>query len=141
VTANGMPVGTASLTVQAVSPGLFILAPNRAAALNQDYSVNTPSQPARSGSVLMAYLTGLGATDNPPGTGIAAAANPLSRVTASVTATVGGQPASVQFAGLAPGYAGLYQVNLVVPQLAPGDYPLQVTAGGVQSNAGMVSVH
>ena len=141
VTANGMPVGTASLTVQAVSPGLFILAPNRAAALNQDYSVNTPRQPARSGSVLMAYLTGLGATDNPPGTGIAAAANPLSRVTASVTATVGGQPASVQFAGLAPGYAGLYQVNLVVPQLAPGDYPLQVTAGGVQSNAGMVSVH
>jgi len=44
------------------------------------------------------------------------------------------------FAGLAPGYAGLYQVNLVVPQLARGDYPLQVTAGGAAANTAIVSV-
>jgi adhesin/invasin len=61
-------------------------------------------------------------------------------VTAVVTATVGGQPATVLFAGLAPGYAGLYQVNLVVPQLVPGDYPLQISAGGVASNTAIVSV-
>jgi adhesin/invasin len=58
-----------------------------------------------------------------------------------VTATVGGQPATVQFAGLAPGYAGLYQVNLMVPALSPGDYPLQIAVDGQQSNAATVSVH
>jgi uncharacterized protein (TIGR03437 family) len=139
-TANGAPVGTASLTLQAVSPGLFTSAPNRAAALNQNYSVNAPGNAAPAGSLVAAYLTGLGATDNPVATGAAALSSPLSRVTATVTATVGGQPASVQFAGLAPGYAGLYQVNLVVPQLPAGDYPLQVSAGGFQSNAALISV-
>jgi adhesin/invasin len=64
----------------------------------------------------------------------------LSVVTAAVTATVGGQPATVLFAGLAPGYAGLYQVNLMVPQLAPGDYPLQISAGGVASNTATISI-
>lgn len=140
VTANGAPVGTASLTLQAVSPGLFTLAANRAAALNQDYSINGPNTPAPPGSVIAAYLTGLGATDNVVATGVAASTNPLSRVIATVTATVGGQPATVEFAGLAPGYAGLYQVNLVVPQLAAGDYPLQVSSAGVPSNSALVSV-
>jgi adhesin/invasin len=61
-------------------------------------------------------------------------------VTASVTATIGGTPATVQFAGLAPGYAGLYQVNVVVPQLAAGDYPLQLSVAGIASNSATVSV-
>jgi uncharacterized protein (TIGR03437 family) len=140
VTANGVTVGTATVAIQAVSPGLFKLAENRAAALNPDYSVNSPAAPASAGSVIAAYLTGLGATDNPVATGAAASSNPPSHVTATVTATVGGQPAEVQFAGLAPGYGGLYQVNVVIPQIAPGDYPLQVSAGGLPSNTALVSV-
>jgi adhesin/invasin len=82
----------------------------------------------------------MGAVDPPVTAGVAASAVELSKVTAGVTATVGGQPATVLFAGLAPGYAGLYQVNLVVPQLAPGDYPLQISAGGVASNTATISV-
>jgi len=41
---------------------------------------------------------------------------------------------------LAPDYAGLDQVNLVVPQLAAGDYPVQISAGGVLSNTATISV-
>jgi uncharacterized protein (TIGR03437 family) len=140
IMANGVTVGTATVAIQAVSPGLFTLAENRAAALNADYSINSQTAPASAGSVISAYLTGLGATDNPVATGAAASSNPLSHVLATVTATVGGQPAEVQFAGLASGYGGLYQVNLVIPQLSPGDYPLQVSAGGLTSNTALVSV-
>ena len=64
----------------------------------------------------------------------------LSYVNTTVTATIGGQAARVIFAGLAPGYAGLYQVNVLVPQLAAGAYPIQISAGGVLSNSAIVSV-
>ena len=57
-----------------------------------------------------------------------------------VTASIGSAPATVTFAGLAPGYAGLYQVNVLVPALAAGDYPLRITAGGVASNTATVTV-
>jgi uncharacterized protein (TIGR03437 family) len=67
--------------------------------------------------------------------------SPLSLLPAgSVTATIGGIPAAVQFAGLAPGFAGLYQVNIVVPSMPAGQYPLQISGGGVTSNAAPVNI-
>ena len=47
------------------------------------------------------------------------------------SATVGDRPATVAFAGLVA--TGLFQVNIVVPQLPSGDYPLRLTIDGVQS--------
>jgi uncharacterized protein (TIGR03437 family) len=49
-----------------------------------------------------------------------------------VTATIGGVSASVQFAGLTPGFTGLYQVNLTIPGgVTPGDATaLVLTVGG-----------
>jgi uncharacterized protein (TIGR03437 family) len=46
-----------------------------------------------------------------------------------VTITFGTKPATVSYAGLAPGAIGLYQFNLIVPDLADGDYPVVVKAG------------
>jgi adhesin/invasin len=61
--------------------------------------------------------------------------------TASVSATIGGAPAAVSFAGLAPGFVSLVQANIVVPpSLAAGTYPLVVSIDGQASNAGNVSV-
>jgi uncharacterized protein (TIGR03437 family) len=46
----------------------------------------------------------------------------------------GGTPATVTYAGLAPGYVGLYQINLVVPKVDASDaVPLTFTLGGVSS--------
>ena len=140
VTAGGLPAGSKSVPLHSTAPGIFLLPQGRAAAVNQDGSVNSADHTAAPASAIAVYATGLGAVDPPVTAGVAASAVELSKVTAGVTATVGGQPATVLFAGLAPGYAGLYQVNLVVPQLAPGDYPLQISAGGVASNTATISV-
>jgi uncharacterized protein (TIGR03437 family) len=140
VNSGTTPAGLAGVVVQATAPGLFLLDGIRAAAVNQDNSVNAPDHAAPAGSFIYAYLTGLGAVDNPVPTGMPAPSSPLSRTLANVTATIGGASADVQFSGLAPGYAGLYQVNIVVPQLPPGEYPLRVFAGGVGGNNGTISI-
>lgn len=140
VTAGAAAAGKTTLSLSTLAPGLFLLPQGAAAAVNQDGSVNSQTQPASVGSVISAYLTGLGATNPPVATGAAARSTPLSYVSATVTATIGNAAASVQFAGLAPGFTGLCQVNILVPQLAPGQYRLQVAANAVLSNSAPISV-
>jgi uncharacterized protein (TIGR03437 family) len=79
----------------------------------------TVSNPASAGEVIAIYLTGLGDVNPRPAAGQAASANPLSFTVVVPTATIGGLSASVLFSGLAPGFVGLYQVNLQVPANAP----------------------
>jgi uncharacterized protein (TIGR03437 family) len=64
----------------------------------------------------------------------------LSTTNATTTATIGTQPATVVFSGLAPGFVGLGQANIQVPALATNDYPLVLTVNGVASNSGIVAV-
>jgi uncharacterized protein (TIGR03437 family) len=138
--ANGAVMATATIQIGSVGPGLFTQAGGGAAVLNQDYSVNGSGSPAAAGSVIAAYLTGLGPVQPPMATGAPAPLNVLSRATDSVTATIGGLPATVVFSGLAPGYTGLYQVNVQVPQLTSGPYPLQISVNSVASNAAPIYI-
>ena len=131
VAVAGSPAGATAVNVLAAAPGIFQVAGGQAAAI--------PAQPA-AGSAVALFVTGLGATTPLVVSGAAAPLDSLSTALAKVSATIGGQPAQVLFAGLAPGFAGLYQVNLIVPQLAPGDYPLQISAGAVSSNTATISV-
>ena len=89
----------------------------------------------------MAYLTGGGAV-NPAGPWTTGGAAPdgASPVTLPYSITVGGQQAQQYYLGLTPGFAGLYQANFEVPQLAPGTYPLSVTVAGSQSNAATIAI-
>jgi uncharacterized protein (TIGR03437 family) len=57
-----------------------------------------------------------------------------------VTATIGSLPATVLFSGLAPGYTGLYQVNVQVPQFTTVQYPLQISVNGVASNVAPIYI-
>ena len=66
-------------------------------------------------------------------TGSLAPASPLSQEKLATTVTVGSSTAAVKFAGMTPGFAGLMQVNFIVPNLLPGDYPLQVAIGSATS--------
>ena len=82
------------------------------------------------------YAEGLGAVTNTPRTGAAAPSNPLAEALATVRVTLGGVPCVMQFAGLAPGFAGVYQVNFRVPPGVPaGLRDLVLSAGGVEAPA------
>jgi uncharacterized protein (TIGR03437 family) len=88
-------------------------------------------QPARAGDIIQVFTTGLGKATpggdpkgNPLATGSIAPAdgNPLYLTVSAPSVTIGGVPAQVLFSGIAPGFAGLYQVNLQVPNgVAAGD--------------------
>lgn len=151
----GTAIGTASVTVSvagggsnafsvpvlAASPGLFVLGSSAIVQNAADYSLNGPSHPAAAGSTIIAYLTGSGPVSPAATDGAAAPLTSLMYATASHSAAIGAAEATVSFAGLAPGWVGLVQANIVVPVgLATGTYPLTVTIDGQTSNAGNISV-
>jgi adhesin/invasin len=130
---------TTNLT--AVDPGLFVNAGNRAAALNQDLTPHTLTTPVPAGGYILLYTTGGGPISPTLPDGTAAPASPPSLLTGNVQASIGGRPAKVSYAGVAPGFAGLSQINVIVPAgLAAGDQPVFVTVNGVSSNAGLITV-
>ena len=92
------------------------------------------------GAAIFVYFTGQGALDYRVADGAAASSTPISQAVAPASAAIGGQPAGVLFTGMTPGFASLAQMKIVVPSLAPGTYPLILTVGGVQTNAGNVDV-
>jgi len=131
-----------SFTVTSAAPAIYQYGANHAVAQNfsAGSTLNGESAAAASGSVLIVYLTGIGAVDNPVAAGAAASSSPVSSATAAATATIGAMSAPVQFLGLTPGYAGLAQANIQVPNLPSGDYPLGITVGGYGSASAVVSV-
>ena len=127
-----------SITLAAASPGIFTASSDgkgQGIVFLGDRLADQTA-PARAGDVVVVYCTGLGATQPPVTSGQAAPANPPATVTATVTATIGGRPAQVQFAGLTPGFAGLYQVNIQVPTgvSAGSAVELVLSQNGIESN-------
>jgi uncharacterized protein (TIGR03437 family) len=140
VTANGVASSQATVNVGTVAPGIFVAGTNQAVVLNPDTSVADSVHPAKVGSVVVMYVTGLGPLDHPLPTGSPASSNPLSKATVVPTVTIGGANAVVQFAGMSPGFVGLGQINMVIPKLAKGTYPVLVTQGGQTSNSPVMGV-
>ena len=134
---NAMPVA-----VNPTFPGIFTQnasGTGPGAILNQDLTVNTPANPAARGSVIAIYATGEGATD-PVGIDGKPGTVPLPAPSLAVTASVGGQPAEVLYAGGAPGLvAGVLQVNVRIPASTPADasVPIMVGVGGAPTQAGV----
>lgn len=91
----------------------------------------TSSAPAKPGDNLVAYAVGLGATNPPTPTGTTPSAAIPTAATAALT--VGGMPAVVTYAGVAPGLVATYQVNFTVPANLQGTQPVVLTIGGKSS--------
>ncbi len=122
------------------APELFLLDGEQALVLNQDGTVNSEANPAAAGSFVSVYLTGLGEVSPPVPSGRAAQVSPLSQVIALPGAEVGGQEAAVLFMGLAPGYVGLGQSNIGLPEGASGKVSVRLAVGEIWSNTGFMWV-
>lgn len=142
VNANGQTVGPVNITISGQAPGIFQYGANRAVAqnFNDNYSLNSPSAPAAVGSTLIVYVNGIGMVSNQPTDGASSPSSPLSQGLNTSTATIGGVGAAVTFIGLTPGFVGLAQANITVPNLPTGDYPLILNIAGLESTAALVSV-
>lgn len=100
------------------------------------------ARPVMRREFLSIYCVGLGPVTNRPDSGAAAPSDPLATTTTAPTVTIGGVPGTVNFAGLAPGFVGLYQVNVQVPDGAPSGDAVQVaiSIGGATSNTVTIAV-
>jgi uncharacterized protein (TIGR03437 family) len=142
VSVNGSESPPEGVVLAEAGPGLFVLMDGRAAVLNQDFSPNTPAQPAARGSIVMAFLTGVGPLDPAIESGAAAPADPLSFAALESSATLGGVAARVVAVAMVPGYVGLAQANIEIPAgLQPGEYELRVQVGDQISNGAVVSMN
>jgi uncharacterized protein (TIGR03437 family) len=119
---NGQSSNPMPIEIQPHAPRLFTLSMDgegQAVLLHPDYRLVSAADPAVPGEWVILYLTGMGAVSPPvnsgqPG-GDGTAAGALSHVSSPVAVLVDGVEAEVGYAGLAPYFVGLYQVNLRVP--------------------------
>lgn len=138
---RGVRSNAVSVPVVAAKPGLFTAnasGTGPGAIRNQDLSVNTSSNPAARGSIVVLYATGEGATD-PAGVDGQVAANVYPKPRLPVAVRIGGVNAEVLYAGAAPSLvAGVMQVNAKVPDNVPdGNVPIQIVVGNAESPAGV----
>jgi uncharacterized protein (TIGR03437 family) len=145
VTVNGAISDPVEVALQQQQPGIFVADWTTGAGAilhGADYALVSTSNAARRGEVVLIYATGLGPVRNAPATGRPASSSPLSETTVVPTVTFGGATATeVLFSGLAPGYVGLYQVNVRVPPNTPsGIIDVVIHMGGQTSKAAKMAV-
>ena len=140
---NGAAGNTITVPVLAAQPGIFtynvggsnfgaILHPNSPQLADTDH-------PASPGETVVIFCTGLGAVAPAPLDGSPAPGAAQTLVPATVT--IGSVSATVAYAGLAPDFVGLYQVNAQVPSgLSGGNRPVVITMNGIQSSIALLPV-
>jgi uncharacterized protein (TIGR03437 family) len=134
VTRSGAASAAQSIAVLVEQPGVYASGTRGIAVHNASYSLVSDDSPLVPGEYAFVYAAGLGAVTNAPVTGAAGPASVLAQVRGAVRVTLGGQPCEVPFAGLAPGFVGVYQVNFRVPATAgSGLRDLVLGVGGVDA--------
>ena len=135
---NGSGKRTVNVFVEPAVPAIFTLdgsGTGPAAAINAtNNGVVSTNNPLHAGDYVELYATGLGATTTQNG---------LDYANLQPTVTIGGQDCRVTYAGRAPGYMGLDQINCVVPAVPPipvGALVVIVTSGTRSSNAATLAV-
>ena len=145
---TGQVLGAGNIPMSVVSPGVFMVtytgALRQPAVLNQDNTLNSPTNPAARGSYISVYATGQGyiagaPPDGFPPTGLLQTAVPpqvfISGCFVDDPACTKETGEHIQFSGLAPYAVGLWQINVLVPQNTGvgSQVPFAVVANGVNN--------
>ncbi len=134
------------IVIAAAVPAMFTQngAGTGAALYNVYSSKGAPlpnNSPVSAGDVIVLYASGLGAVTPKVAAGSQTPLSPLSNTNNPVTVTIGGKQQTAEFAGLAPLFAQLYQVNAIVPSGLPsGNATVTLSVGGQQSAAVTIAV-
>jgi uncharacterized protein (TIGR03437 family) len=130
--ANGHAGPAVVITLGETAPGFFQFDATTVLATHGDYSLVTADAPARAGEEIAIYATGLGPTipaaipnQVPQGAALLAS---MSNFRVMLNG-VGVDPANVIYAGAVPGYAGLFQINLIVPAGTPSNPEIRAGSG------------
>jgi uncharacterized protein (TIGR03437 family) len=140
---GGQTSAPQSIDLTPFAPGIFRMNDQgQGAILDASYRLVDRSNPTTSHAIIQIYCTGLGAVTNRPASGAAAPFDPLAETLEKPSILIGGAPAPVIYSGLTPGSAGLYQVNVEVPDGVPKGpaVPLTLTIGGAASNTVTIAV-
>jgi uncharacterized protein (TIGR03437 family) len=148
LTNGGQRSNEVTVPLARTCPGIFSYSdqqsPNRAIILHADFTLVTPTSPARPGETVIIYLTGLGDLNPAVATGAGNPGSPLSTaVDRQVQILFGGEVAtSVAFIGGAPFFAGLNQINAVIPQNVVGgtNVPVAISTGNAFTDLVDISI-
>jgi uncharacterized protein (TIGR03437 family) len=140
VVRQGVTGAEVTITVVDAAPRLFTSKEGYVIAQHgTDYSPVTPDSPAKPGEVIVFYATGLGRTQPNPKSPFEIQQN-SSKVAGELNLSLGGagaNPADIWYAGLTPGIAGVYQINLKLSDALGTDIEIRASMGGQTSAAGV----
>jgi uncharacterized protein (TIGR03437 family) len=109
-------------------------------AINEDGTVNSPTNPISKGKIISLYVTGLGFVNNAPPDGTPASGALFADTRPDVLINTGFLDAKdILYWGVAPGFPGLYQINVRIPESAglPNiQTPVLIRTQSIQSNQG-----
>ncbi len=139
----GVQSKAVAVPITTVSPGIFTRDASGAgegAILNQDYSVNSVTNPAAAGSVVMIYATGAGLVSPRRPDGSITGTDELAKPLGKVAVWIGGAQAEVLYSGAAPDLvSGMLQVNARIPTgITTGpSVPVLLDVDGSKSQSGV----
>ncbi len=148
---NGQHGNLIAVNIAAAAPRFLLYNGGPYAVLNTPDTppvlTGVPAHPAKHGDIVIAYVIGLGQTTPLVKTGVGAPGNPLAKVP-NVKVCLGQDTPfgkancfTPDFAGLSPGFVGLYQLNVKIPAIAPtGNTAFYFVVGNVQSNVVQIAI-
>lgn len=130
-----------TVTLQNAAPAMFQLSAGAVVASHLDWSVITSDAPATAGEIVTLWATGLGNTNPELEDGVLPAGLQWLSLLNDFNVWIDGtplDPGAILYAGVAPGYAGLYQINVRLPDPLPPNPEIRLALAGTLSPPGLI---
>jgi uncharacterized protein (TIGR03437 family) len=136
---QGLAGPVVPIQLNATAPGMFVYN-GFVIATHLNGTLVSTAAPTTAGEIIVIYAAGLGKTTPATVSGKLVTSAATISAAAQLEVLLAGQPCppgNILYAGLAPGFAGLYQINLTVPPLTPPNPTIQILIGSEASPPGV----